>query len=177
MKFADIRVWLASHVVKSTAQRNFLKQKALNQASKLTLAISHFASGLHQTASANFYCMHFSATRTSALKQGGDFWTTLWDKIFKLVEIFVVASLEWENVISFSWFSYFTPRTWVLSFSMLCYMNIQEYFLTHPLKILHSKKWKKYLWFYSCPLRRTLKEQKKITKMKYRTKNGSKNVI
>ena len=40
---------------------------------------------------------------------GGDFWTTLWDKMFELVEIFVIASLEWENVISFSWFGYFTP--------------------------------------------------------------------
>ena len=52
MKFADIRVWLASHVVKSAAQRNFLKHKVMNLASKLTLAISHFASGLHQTSSA-----------------------------------------------------------------------------------------------------------------------------
>ena len=41
------------------------------QASKLTLASSHFASGLHQTASAKLYRTHFSATRTLALKR---FW-------------------------------------------------------------------------------------------------------
>ena len=37
------------------------------QASKLTLASSHFASGLHQTVSAKLYHTHFSATRTLAL--------------------------------------------------------------------------------------------------------------
>ena len=36
------------------------------QGSKLTLASSHFASGLHQTASAKLYRTHFSATTTSA---------------------------------------------------------------------------------------------------------------
>ena len=39
----------------------------LSQGSKLTLASSHFASELHQTANAQLYHTHFSATRTLAL--------------------------------------------------------------------------------------------------------------
>ena len=66
--------------------------------------------------------------------RGGDFWTTLWDKIFKLVEIFVVASLEWENVISFNWFGYFTPWTWVLSFFHVVLYEYLRVFLNTPFK-------------------------------------------
>ena len=66
-------------------------------------------------------------------KVGGDFWTTLWDKIFKLVEIVVVASPEWGNVFSFIWFGYFTPWTWVLSFFMLCFLFL-FLFLNTPFK-------------------------------------------
>ena len=40
------------------------------------------------------------------------FRTTSWDKIFELVEIFVVASLEWENVINFISFGCFTRWTY-----------------------------------------------------------------
>ena len=41
-----------------------LSEHGYHQASKLALASSHFASGLHQTASAKLYRTHFSATWT-----------------------------------------------------------------------------------------------------------------
>ena len=51
------------------AQKNFVFREFLDhlQGSKLTLASSHFASEIHQTASAELYHTHFSATRSSAL--------------------------------------------------------------------------------------------------------------
>ena len=72
----------------------------------------------------------------------GDIWTTLWDKIFKLVKILVVVSHEWENVISFSWFGYFTPSTWALSLHVvLCeYLRV---FLNTPFKKYTLKEVKK----------------------------------
>ena len=40
------------------------------------------------------------------------------------LEIFAVASLEWENVISFILFGYLTPWARVLNFCMVYYMSI-----------------------------------------------------
>ena len=56
-----------------------------------------------------------------AILVGGGGWPPepFWDKIYKLVEIFAVASLWWENVISFIGFGYLTPWTRVLNFYML----------------------------------------------------------
>ena len=65
---------------------------------------------------------------------GGDFWTTLWDKIFKLVEIFVVASLEWENVISFSWFMNFNPLDMGPKFFHVVLYEYLRVFLSTPFK-------------------------------------------
>ena len=47
-----------------------------------------------------YVCSYHLLYTVTTYGGGGDFWTTLWDKIFKLMEIFVVASLEWENVIT-----------------------------------------------------------------------------
>ena len=57
-----------AHPTSRMMWRNCIFHVRQGQASKLTLASSHFASGLHQTGSAKLYHMHFSVTRISALK-------------------------------------------------------------------------------------------------------------
>ena len=67
-----VQFWTHLHVMHTDCSINYfcpikiVAQRWFSQALKLTPASSHFASGLHQTASAKLYRTHFSATRVSA---------------------------------------------------------------------------------------------------------------